>query len=497
VDEQFDYVVIGGGSAGAIVARRIADDPGVTVCLVEAGPSDEGDQRVARIGHWTQLVGSELVRDFPIEHQTRGNSALLHTRAYVLGGCGSHNQGIAFRAPATDMAGWERLGATGWGPDGTDRHFDAVLERVGVEAAPPRNACAAAFVEAARQAGLPLTDFTDPDVRDGVGWLRLSIRGPLRRSASIAYLHPIDWLPENLTLLTETTARRLVIGEGRVVGGIETTAGVLSARREVIVCCGAIESPKLLLLSGIGPADHLRRLGIPAVYDSPGVGLHLVDHPEGTLIWEACRPVPTGVVQNWEAGLLARTEPSLDRPDVMMHFGTMAVEPGWVPPGYPTPWDAFWMTPNVTRPRSEGIVRLRSADPEEPPVVDPRYFTDEAGYDEATMLAGMRLARRIAGQPALAHWTAREIVPGPNVESDQELSEFARRHGSSVQHPAGTCRMGPAKDPLAVVDPSLRVRGVERLRLADASVFPAMIGVNINITCMMVGEKCADLVTGG
>jgi choline oxidase len=496
VDELFDYLVLGGGSAGAVVARRLAETTSATVCLVEAGPSDERDRRILEIGNWLELAGSELVRDFQIEPQRHGNDGLRHSRAYVLGGCGSHNQGIAFRAPAADLTRWEELGATGWGPSGTRRLFDQVVERVGVERAADDNQCAAAFVEAGQQAGLPLASFDDPDLAEGVGWLPLSARGPLRRSASVAYLHPLAELPENLRVLTETTARRLVV-EGLTAVAVETTRGLLGARREVIVCCGAFESPKLLLLSGIGPAAHLGATGIPLTLDLPGVGGHLVDHPEATLIWEATRPVPTGIVQDWEAGALARTDARSDRPDVQIHFGTMPVAPEWVPPGHPTAAHALWMTPNVTRPRSEGSLRLRSADPADPPLLDPRYFTDPEGHDERTLLAGARLARRIAAQPALARWIRRELVPGEDIADPDELSEFVRCHGTTVHHPAGTCRMGAPDDPSAVVDPQLRVRGVEGLRVADASVFPALIGLNINLTCMMVGEKCADLVAEG
>jgi choline oxidase len=494
VEAEYDYVVVGGGTAGVIVAARLAEDESSSVCLVEAGPSEEGDVRVLEVRRWASLVGSELVRTFPVEPQQRGNSRLVHSRAYVLGGCSSHNEAIAFRAPDVDMDAWERLGAAGWGPGGTGPFFERVLERVHVEAAPAGNPCATAFVEAALQAGFPLVSYEDPNLREGVGRLRLNVRGPLRQSSSVAYLRGPARRPAGLTVLTETAVRRLLFADGRTVAAAETTRGELRARREVILACGAIETPKLLLLSGVGPGDELAELGIPVVHDLPGVGRHLLDHPEGTAIWAASRTVPTGVSQDWEAALFARSAPTLEQPDVMIHFGTMPADAASVPPGAPTAEHAFWMTPNVTRPRSEGRLRLRSPDPGDPPLLDPRYFTDPDGHDERVLLAGMKLARHLAAQPALRAWVAAELVPGPSVEDDEALSEYARANGTTVHHPAGTCRMGRRDDPLAVVDSDLRVLGLQGLRVADASVFPAMIGVNICLTVMMVGEKCADLV---
>ncbi|CAA9472861.1 MAG: Choline oxidase [uncultured Rubrobacteraceae bacterium] len=212
------------------------------------------------------------------------------------------------------------------------------------------------------------------------------------------------------------------------------------------------------------------------------------------VMWEATRPVPGMSRQGWEAALFARTDPDAEEPDVMFHFGTSAFDLNTAQLGYPTAEQAFCLTPNVMRAKSEGVVRLRSGDPSTPPLIDFRYFTDPDGYDDHVITEGVKLARAIAGQPALRPWVERELAPGPGVRTDEEISEYARRTANTVYHPAGTCRMGAADDPRAVVDPQLRVRGVGRLRVADASVFPTMIGTNPCITCMMIGEKCADLV---
>jgi choline oxidase len=492
---EFDYVIVGGGTAGAVVAARLAEVEAGTICLLEAGPSDEGDPRVLELRNWPNLLGSELDFDYRIEPQARGNSAIRHSRGRVLGGCSSHNSAIAFRAPDVDLRTWERLGATGWGPDGTRPYSDRVFDRVHVETAPPDNACTAAFVEAAQQAGFPLVAFNSGDVREGVGWFQLTKRGPLRQSSSVAYLHPLSTLPENLTMLTGVRVYRIILDAHGNAVGAETARGRILARREVILCCGAFDSPKLLLLSGIGPADHLRQVGIPVRVDLPGVGEHLTDHPEGVVMWEAARPVPQVSTQFWEAGLFLRTDSALDWPDLMYHFGTVPFDVNTVPLGYPTAQNAFSLTPNVTRPRSQGVVRLRSADPAAPPRLNFRYFTDPEGHDERVLLAGVKLARRIAAQPALRSWIKTELAPGPGVQNDAALSEYARRTANTVYHPAGSCRMGAADDAEAVVDPQLQVRGVGRLRVADASIFPAMIGVNPAMTCMMIGEKCAALIS--
>jgi choline oxidase len=344
------------------------------------------------------------------------------------------------------------------------------------------------------EAGFPFVAFNTSEFREGVGWFQLNKRGLIRQSSSVAYLHPLAKLPPNLTVLTGFVAFRIILNENGRAVGVDTKSGKIGAREEIIVCCGAFDSPKLLLLSGIGPADHLREVGIDVQLDLPGVGENLMDHPEGVVIWEAVKPVPEVSTQFWEAGLFACTEPTLEWPDLMYHFGTVAFDLNTAPLGYPTSTNAFSMTPNVTRPRSRGWVRLRSSDPAAPPVIDFRYFTDPGGHDERVVLAGIKLARKIADQPSLRSWIRRELAPGSAITEDEVLSDYACRTSNTVYHPAGTCRMGRSEDSRAVVDPALRVRGIQSLRVADASIFPEMIGMNPCITCMMIGEKCASLV---
>lgn len=494
----YDYLIIGGGTAGAVIAARLAEDPSLRVALLEAGPRDEGDARVLSVRVWMDLLGSELDFDYTIEPQTRGNSAIRHSRARVLGGCSSHNSCIAFRAPDGDLQRWQAEGATGWGAEECAPFFQRLFEKVHLEEIPDANPLNRALLEAGVQSGLPRRSFaTDGSFGEGVGYFRVNVKEGIRQSSSVAYLHPLSELPSNLHILTDTTVTRILLdGHNRAIG-VECSRGVLYAEREVILCGGAFDSPRLLLLSGIGPAEHLAEMGIPIRANLPGVGEHLLDHPEGVVVWESTRPIPDPIVQLWEVGLFARTGIDPDPlPDLMCHFGLMPFTWHTEPAGYPSAEWGFSLTPNVCRARSEGTVRLRSANPAEPPRIDFRYFTDPDNYDERVMVEGVKLARRIASQPALKEWIVRELAPGPSVQSEAEISAYVRSTANTVYHPAGTCKLGADSDLLAVVDHHLRVRGVAGLRVADASVFPSMTTVNPAMTVFMVGERCAALVRG-
>lgn len=490
---DFDYVVVGGGASGAVVARRLGDAGVGSVCLLEAGPSDEFDQRVLRLRGWMEIGATELNRDYELEAQPHANSRLRHTRAIVLGGCSSHNAAIAFKPLDSDLAAWETAGAAGWGPDSVAAAWSRLRERVHIETAPDVNPLSRAFVQAAIESGLPLVRFNVDPHAEGVGWLQLNQRDGIRQSSSVAYLHPVAVLPQALEVRTESPVRRLLIEGGRATG-VELDEGQLRANREVIVCAGAFESPKLLALSGVGDPAELRRLGLPVLSDVPGVGRNLLDHPEGTVMFESSRPIPPESSQFWDAALFARSDRSLSEPDLMVHFGITPGDVEGALAGYPTAEHAFCLTPNVMYPRSVGSLRLRSADPEDPPSIDFRYFSDPEGHDIKKMVAGLRLSRRIASAPALRSWLGRELAPGSDADSEELLCEFASSTQTTVSHPAGTCRIGAPDDELAVLDPFLRVRGVDGLRVADASVFPTLTGVNPCLTCMLVGERCAELV---
>ena len=367
---------------------------------------------------------------------------------------------------------------------------------------PPDDPCGVAVLEAAAQAGLPTVRFNEGQtVTNGAGWFQVN-RSPdgTRMSSSVAYLHPIMATRSNLKVRTGCWVKRIVIDEDRRARGVEYmnpdlfTYSTVGARREVILSCGSIDTPKALMMSGIGPGDHLREFGIDVLVDSPGVGSNLDDHVEGIVMWEAAQPMVKRSTQWWEIGLFTMTEDGLDRPDLMMHYGSVPFDMNTVRWGYPSAESAFCLTPNVCRGRSRGTVRLRSPDFRDRMRVDPRYFTDPDGNDERVMLHGVKLAREIGKQAALQGWAKRELAPGPDATTDDELVDYIHKTHNTVYHPSCTARMGAPGDADAVVDPRLRVKGVKALRIADGSIMPFLPAINPCITTMMIGEKCADLV---
>ena len=502
--EEFDYVVVGSGT-GSVVAARLAEDGRNSVCLLEAGPSDADNLAVLDVRRWPELLGTELDYDYVIEPQGCGAASMRQASARVLGGSTSHNACVAFRVPDPDLEAWERSGARGWGAAACRPYFQRLTERMIFQHSHSSNPLLVAFLAAAVQAGLKRTSFdlTAQDVEDAVGWTLLSTKGSSRQSSSVAYLHPLASLPSNLTLRCNTIVTRILFdGERRAIG-VTTTHGEIRAAEEVILAAGAFESPKLLLLSGVGPAAQLRNHGIDVLVDLPGVGEHLLDHTDTALMWEASQPFERSTMI--ETAALFRSDREQEVSDILSFcVPSTHADMSWLPEegsrisgAADIPEHAFCLHISPSRPLSTGWVRLRSPNPFDAPMIDPRYFSDRDGHDERTLVAGLRRGREIAAQPALREWVKREIAPGHHVETDEQLSAFGRLTSVTGHHPCGTCKMGDPGDPTTVVDPELRVRGVERLRVADASVFPLMIAVNTNITCMMIGERCARLVRGG
>jgi choline dehydrogenase-like flavoprotein len=498
----YDVVVVGGGTAGAGVASRLSEDPDRAVCLVEAGPSDVGMQRVLQLRNWHALLGSDLDFDYPTVPQPRGNSHIRHARARVLGGCSSHNTMICFLPLPADFAEWEAGGATGWGYDAMLPYFARLANHIQPVADEDRNPIAQDFVTAAAAVlSVPVVDdFNAKPFTEGVGFLPVGYdpQTGIRSSSSVAYLHPVLGRRPNLTVLTETWVGGLLVDRrGRAtavqVRYADGGTGVLWAHHQVVLCAGAIDTPRLLLLSGIGPADDLRTLGIDVVADVPGVGEHLLDHPESVIVWET-GPLPPQSAMDSDAGLFVRRDPAAETPDLMFHFYQVPLTVNTERLGYPTPEHGVCMTPNIPKPRSAGRLQLRSADPAAKPALDFRYFTDPDGYDERAIVDGLRIAREVAASPPLRAWLTREVAPGPALTSVEDLSRYGRAAAHTVYHPVGTCRMGSPDDPLAVVDAELGLAGVEGVRIADASVFPTMPAVNPMVAVLMVGEKAAEIV---
>lgn len=499
---EHDVVVIGGGAAGAIVAARVSEDPSVSVCLVEAGPSDRDEPRALDLRRWFEMLEGEYDFDYHSVPQASGNSHIRHARARILGGCTSHNTMISFKPLAHDLAEWVGLGAEGWDADAFLPFFDRLETPTQPVLPEHRNPYLADVVESAHRAlGVPIVeDFNAAPFVDGAGFFSLGYEPEtgVRSSSSVCYLHPVMGQRANLEVLLETRVLRIVFDEECRARAVEVrradgTHETIAARREIVTSAGAIETPHLLLLSGVGPADELRALGIDVVCDLPGVGENLIDHPEGLVVWEATRAPGEPRVCDWDAGILMRVDRSRKTPDLMFHIPLMTYAVHAERLGYEIPEQSISMTPNVAKPRSRGRLWLASADPDEPPAIDFGYLTDLDGYDEWMLLTGLHAARQIAVQEPMAGWVGREVFPGLDVSED-DLPALVRATHHTVYHGCGTCRMGADDDPLAVLDPQLRVRGVRGLRVADASAFPTLTTINPMVTIFMLGERAAELV---
>jgi choline dehydrogenase len=509
------------------MANRLSADREVKVLLLEAGPADRdpnvhmpaGLGRLMKQGHLDWRYAST-------PQQGLDGRQLYCPRGKVLGGSSSTNGMIAVRGCASDYDMWRQLGLRGWSyedvlpyfkrletywpGDGEHHGFDGP---VGISRSKLRLPLQSAWLMAAQEAGYPYNDdFAGPDL-EGVGRYDHTVFNGRRQSAAVAFLHPVLHRP-NLTVITAATVSQVLINAGRVAGvaykheGKDQTA--LSS--EVVVCGGVINSPQLLMLSGVGDAEHLSAHGLTAVVDLKGVGGNLHDHMIAPVSFASRLPTSylkfkqphrmiaaglqymmfrSGVAAE-AGGALAgflKTDPSLEIPDVQYHYVPMIYGDSG---RKLSKTHGFMAYCNVCRPRSRGTIRLRSADPHEAPLINPNYFTDP--YDRRTMVAGLRLARHIMAQPAFDPYRGVEIAPGVDAESDEALEAYVRAHAESIYHPVGSCKMGT--DDLAVVDEQLRVHGVKGLRVVDASVMPQIISGNTNLCTMMIAEKAADMMLG-
>jgi choline dehydrogenase len=498
---EYDVVVIGAGSGGSVVARRLVD-AGARVCLLEAGGRDENPAihdppRVFELWEsaddWAYLT---------VPQAGCAGRQLFWPRGRVLGGSSCLNGMIYIRGHRSDYDAWAYAGNAGWGYDDVlpvfkrSEDFDAGESEYHGTGGPLHvrshyepHPLLAACVEAAQQAGVPFNpDHNGADL-DGVGYAQLMIKDGRRQSSSVAFLEQVLADP-NLTVRTGARASSLLFEGDRCVG-VELDGEQLRAEHEVVLSAGTIESPKLLMLSGIGPAADLERVGVDVRVDLPGVGRNLHDHALAPVIYSASRPIPPAIpgLQQLHAHLFARSRPGLIGPDLQPLFFHL---PMYLP-GMEGPPEGFTVMAGIIRPASRGSLTLASADPDDRPLLDPAYLTQEV--DVAAMELAFALCREIGEADALADWRGSEVYPGPGVRSKEQIRDYLRETCITYHHQAGTCRMGV--DAEAVVDPELRVYGVEGLRVADASVMSAVTSGNTHAPTTMIGERAAEFVLSG
>jgi choline dehydrogenase len=521
VTETFDFIIIGGGSAGCVLAARLTENPAVKVLLLEAGKRDRHPfyHIPAGFAKMTKGIGSWGWQTVPQRHMQ--NMVIRYTQARVIGGGSTINAQIYTRGNAVDYDEWRQMGCEGWSYEDVLPYFrksednDTFNDRYHAKGGPlgvsqpraPLPICEAYF-KAAGQLGIPHNPDMTGETQDGVGYYQLTQRHARRSSAATAFLRPALARP-NLQVRTSVQVSRIVVENGRAVG-VELPEGIVRADREVLLSSGAIGSPRLLMLSGIGPADHLASVGIKTVLDQPGVGSDLQDHLDLFVIAECTGPhtydrfakphmsalaglqylfTRRGPVASslFETGGFWYADPAARSPDIQLHLGLgSGIEAGVAA----MPHGGVTLNSAYLRPRSRGTVRLASADPAAAPLIDPNYWADP--HDREMSIRGLKLAQEIMRQEALKPYVLAERLPGPEVRTEADYIAYACRHAKTDHHPAGTCRMG--SDAAAVVDPRLRFNGIAGLRVVDASIMPRVVSSNTNAATIMIAEKACDMI---
>ncbi len=530
--ESYDFIIVGAGSAGCVLANRLSVDPNVSVCLIEAGKKDT-DLKVRMPAGVGKLIDSENTRNWgfwtePQNHMD--HRKLWWPRGKGWGGSSSINGMLYTRGHARDYDQWRQTGLMGWGFEDVLPYFRRAESYEGgandfhggdgplnVTESPMDSDVYNHFIEAGVQAGHPVTtDFNGPQ-QHGMGAYQRTIFEGERWSASFAYLRPVLDARPNLTVKSTALVTKVVF-RGGAASGVEMVAKRgkeptrIYADREVIVCAGAVQSPQILMLSGIGPADEIRKHGVTCITDVQGVGKNLQDHLDVSVIHEmttktsvysqrkGLRTLGIGLKYLYNktgpgadnflhAGAFLKTREGLDRPDIQLHLvNGIMIEHG----KQEIKKDGFTVHACQLRPDSRGEITLASSDPFDPPAIDPNYLATES--DRITMRDALKLTREVCQQNALSALRGPEIMPGQSVQSDNEIDAFIRQNAETIYHPVGTVRMGIHDD--APLDPELKVRGVEGLRVVDASVMPTLIVGNTNEPTIMIAEKAADMILG-
>ena len=523
---EADFVVIGAGSAGCAVAARLSEDPATRVVLLEAGGEDKNRWIHIPLGFGRTFADPSVNWCYETEPDPgAAGRRVFWPRGKVLGGSSSINGMVYIRGQAEDFDHWRQLGNTGWSFEDVLPYFKRSEHQArGADgfhgtggplcvSDVARHPICEAFIAATTQLGFPRNDDFNGASQDGAGYHQTTTRNGKRCSTAVGYLHPATHRP-NLRVITGAMSEKILF-EGRRATGVafrrEGRLCTTAAVREVVLCGGAVNSPQLLMLSGIGPQEHLAGFGLPVVHHLPGVGQSLQDHYSTPIKLKSRLPVtindvmlsnarklkagleyymfhrgPLAMISS-PAALFARTRPELASPDIKISISPFSADR---PQDGLHPWSGFTSIAYQLRPESRGEIKLKSPDPFDAPAVHPNYLATET--DQRTIVAGLKLCRRILANPHLQTFIASELQPGPEVESDEQLLDYARRRGGTVYHPTSTCKMGT--DPLSVVDAELRVHGIDGLHVADASIMPTVVSGNTNAATIMIGEKLADTV---
>jgi len=528
-DPPWDYVIIGAGSAGCVLANRLSADGRNSVLLLEAGPPDRYPWIHIPIGYAKTMFHPVYNWCFKTEPDPGMNGREIYwPRGRTLGGSSAINGLIYIRGQREDYDGWAALGNSGWSYDDVLPFFRKLEHNVRGESPwhgadgplwasdiGAKHELIEALIGAGEELGIPENDDFNGATQEGIGYYQLTTRHGLRCSTATAYLRPARARP-NLRVDTEAHATRILFDGRKATGVVYRQAGrdvSVTARREVILSAGALQSPQLLQLSGIGPPTLLQGFGIPVVHGLAGVGENLQDHLQARVIFRCTKPITTNDILSspWrklamglefavarrgpmavginQGGIFARTDSALTRPDVQFHVATLSSD---MAGSKVHEFSGFTMSVCQLQPESRGHVRLKSPDPLAAPAMQPNYLSTEK--DRATLVAGIRLARALAATRALSPYVAGEYRPGPEAKSDDALLEFAKNTAGTIFHPSGTCKMGPASDPLAVVDHDLAVHGLAGIRVVDCSIMPTLVSGNTNAPVVMIAEKIADRI---